>query len=218
MKRTQKKHLLTYAKSDAIALALNLCLVVFEIEAVIVRVVTNGGRFGIEYYTQDSNLLMLFASAIMSFFIVRKMVNGKAIPRWASILKLTAVTALLLTFLIVVTVLAPLYGVPYGYKLMLLMGAMYYTHLICPLLSLLCFLVFEEHHFVKRDALWAQVYTVIYAIILTILNIARVVDGPYPFLQVYRHPVWETMLWAVGILLGTYWMSRLLCRIRRRKC
>ena len=217
MKREQKKALLTYTKSDAIALALNICLVIFEVVGLALRIHDNAGVFGVEYYTQDSNLLLLLICAVTAFFIVRKMVNGKEIPRVVSIIKLSAVVALLITFLIVAIVLAPIYGLPYGFKLLLFTRAMFFTHLTCPLLALLSFLVFEKHEYEKKDLLWAQVYTLLYAIVLIILNLVHVVDGPYPFLQVCSRPVWQTILWSIGILGGAYGITWLLCKIRRRK-
>ena len=69
---TKKRKLLVYSRSDAIALALNLCLVILEIKGMTIRI-TRHGNFGFEYYTQDSNLLMLIVAAMACFFILRKM-------------------------------------------------------------------------------------------------------------------------------------------------
>ena len=203
---------------ELLALALNVCIFVFEIIATIVRLVEADGYFGVKYYTQDSNLLMLIVSGAMIVCLLRKMINGKAIPRIVSVLKLSATVALLITFLVVIFVLAPTFGLPYGYRLLLFGGSMYYTHLICPLLSVATFLLVERHHYVKNDLWWAQIYTLVYAVIIMILNIARVIEGPYPFLMVYRQSVIESILWAVGILGGAYGLTWLLCKLRRQKC
>jgi len=46
--------------------------------------------------------------------------------------------------------------------------------------------------------------TIIYAIISIILNILKVMDGPYLFLHVYNQPIYASVLWIIGILGGAY--------------
>ena len=214
---TKKRKLLVYSRSDAIALALNLCLVILEIKGMTIRI-TRHGSFGFEYYTQDSNLLMLIVAAMACFFILRKMIKRTDYPRWFSILKYTATLALLLTNLIVVFVLAPGIGFPQGYQLLVFTGAMYYTHLVCPVLAMVSFCLFEKHNLNhKNDAFLAIIYTLVYAVILLILNILHVVWGPYPFLMVYDQPIWTSLLWCVGILGGTYLLALALKCLRRQK-
>ena len=214
MKRTKR---LVYDKRDAVALALNLCLVILEIKGMIIRL-SRYGHFGFEYYTQDSNLLMLIVSALACFFLARKIIFKIELPRWLSLAKLTATVALLLTFLIVCFVLAPGVGFPFGYRLMLFTGAMYYTHFVCPILAILSFCFFEKHDLSrKNDAFLAIIYTLVYGIVLIFLNIIHVVNGPYPFLMVYEQPVWATLLWAIAILGGVYGLSVLLKFLRKRK-
>ena len=46
----------------------------------------------------------------------------------------------------------------------------------------------------------AWIPTVIYAIIIVILNVLKVLEGPYPFLHVYKQPWYVSVGWAVGIV------------------
>ena len=217
MEKRKPRKKLVYDKRDAAALALNICLVVWEIKAMIIRT-TRYGSFGAEYYTQDSNLFMLIVAAIACYFLLRKIIKQKEFPRWFSLLKYAVTLALLVTFLVVVCILAPGMNPPFGYYVLLFSGPMYYTHLICPLVAMLCFCVLEKHDLSNRlDPLWALSYTLLYAFVLTLLNILTVVKGPYPFLMVYEQPIWATILWMIGILGGAYLIALLLRKMRLRK-
>lgn len=207
------KHLherLNLSKNIQIALMLNLAIFICEIIGIIIRFHTKGS-LGIEYYTMDSNLLTLVASAILIFYIV----THKRIPKWLSLLRYTATTMLSVTFLVVVLILAPM--LEHGYAILLLTDQMLYNHLICPILSFISFVFFEEHPFKLRDINWPIGVTILYAIILVALNLCHVVDGPYPFLQVYDHSVLVTLCWTILILGGTTGISYGLLRLRRLK-
>ena len=158
------------------------------------------------YYTQDSNLLALAACALLAAFQLRALRTGAAIPLWAQRLKYAAVCCLSVTFLVVVLVLAPMSGG--AYSLMLLEGTMLYHHLLCPLAAFFGFMLFEKQPALRRiDALLPAGLTFLYAAVLTVLNIARVVDGPYPFLRVYAQSVPVSVLWALVMLGGAETLS-----------
>ena len=91
---------------------------------------------------------------------------------------------------------------------MLLSGTMLYHHLLCPLAAFLGFVLFEKRPALRRiDALLPTLLTLVYAVVLTALNIARVVDGPYPFLRVYAQSVPVSVLWALVMLGGAETLS-----------
>ena len=46
----------------------------------------------------------------------------------------------------------------------------------------------------------AWIPTVIYAVVVVILNILKLLEGPYPFLYVYKQPWYISLVWAVGIV------------------
>lgn len=182
------------------ALMLNLAVVVMEIvSAAMSWRQLNLGMF--MFYTQDSNILACAACALLAAFQLRALRTGAAIPLWAQRLKYAAVCCLSVTFLVVVLVLAPMSGGAYG--VMLLSGTMLYHHLLCPLAAFLGFMLFEKRPALRRiDALLPTLLTLVYAVVLTALNIARVLDGPYPFLRVYAQSVHASILWALAILGG----------------
>ena len=182
------------------ALMLNLAVVVMEIvSAAMSWRQLSLGMF--MFYTQDSNILACAACALLAAFQIRTLRTGADIPVWAQRFKYAAVCCLSVTFLVVVLVLAPMSGGAYG--VMLLSGTMLYHHLLCPLAAFLGFMLFEKRPALRRiDALLPALLTLVYAVVLTALNIARVLDGPYPFLRVYAQSVHASILWALAILGG----------------
>lgn len=201
---------LNISKNIQIALILNLAILVCEIIGIIIRFHTQGS-LGIEYYTMDSNLLALVAA--LAFIIC--IFTHKNLPKWLSILRYTATTMLSVTFFVVIFILAPM--LEHGYVILLFTDQMLFNHLICPTLSFVSFILFEKHPLKLRDINWPVGVTILYAIILVALNLCHVVDGPYPFLQVYDHSIFITLGWTVLILGGTAGISYSLLRLRKQK-
>ena len=85
----------------------------------------------------------LLACALAAVLQLRSLLNGKAFPRWARLLKYMAACCLTLTILVVTLVLAPVYLGADGYRQLLLEEPALSLHLLCPLLTLASFLLFE---------------------------------------------------------------------------
>lgn len=193
-----------------IILVINIAIIIFEIIGIIVRLQVKGA-LGIEYYTMDSNLLALAASSAYIFYTLR----GKPQPKWLNILKYVSTTMLAVTFLVVIFVLSPM--LENGLYILLLTDQMLYNHLICPILAIASFLLLEKHNLKNKDILWPIGTTLLYAVILIILNLCRVIDGPYPFLQVYNQSIFATLGWAILILGGTGLISFATLHLRKEK-
>lgn len=185
-------------KKKNIAIVLNLLIVVFEIIA-IYEIIDINGSLNFSYYTDDSNLLALFTSLAFVYFAIRK----KELPNWLKLLKFASTICLTLTFLIVVFVLAPMNNFDYGF--LLFYSALLYQHFLCPIISVITFLLFDDIHLSKwQHNLLAAGFTIVYGIIIIILNIVHYLVGPYPFLEVCNQPLWKTFLWAIGLISFTY--------------
>lgn len=86
----------------------------------------------------------------------------------------------------------------------LFMGSDLWLHTVGPLLNIVSFIFFErENTLSKKQPLLAIIPTIIYAIFAIILNLLKVIDGPYFFLKIYEQPIWEVIMWLViiGILV-----------------
>lgn len=58
----------------------------------------------------------------------------------------------------------------------------------------------KEPHLNTKSAFTATIPTLIYAILLIILNIVGAVDGPYPFLRVMNQPLYMSFVWFIVIV------------------
>jgi hypothetical protein len=195
------------------AMIINIILCVLEIVGLIWCVVRDG-QLHIDYYTQQSNIISLVASAILAYFFWRKLQRPKTeIPMWASVLKYASVVSLTITLLVVLFILIPTYASTMGFwtsaATFLLSTSMTYTHTLCPIVAIISFLYFERHLLRGWKVVWlALIPTIFYAILAITLNIAKVWEGPYPFLLVYRNPLWQTIAYSIVILGGAVAISR----------
>lgn len=192
-------------------LILNIIIVILEIIGFVL--IFNQLKFGFFiYYTQCSNLLLLITSCMLIYGLIKELkgeklkIDSKLIKVF-EILRYTACLSVFVTILVVLTVLGPIY--PEGYYGILIKGSMLYHHLLCPVLAIVSFILFEKYKFDSIDVIRSLYFTVLYSIVLLTLNIAKVVDGPYPFLKVYNQPVITSVLYFVGIIGGALLLSYL---------
>lgn len=199
---------MTKEKKFKISILLNAILALTEIYAIYLSLKGHHGlSHMIIYYTEDSNILACLASFIYVFSSMKQLKKGIFEPtRAAAILRYMATCCLTLTFLVVVTILAPSFG-PMGFRFMMLWGSVLYMHNICPILSLLSFVIFERPALDKKHTLWAMVPTFLYAAVSIVLNLLRIWHGPYIFLYVYEQPVWMSVIWFILIVGGAYVMG-----------
>lgn len=154
------------------------------------------------FYTELSNLFAMGVCFVTALCQLRALLTGGEMPAWVRTLKYTVTCCLMLTFLTVVFVLAPMYG-PDGHYVMLLTSSMLYNHFLNPVTAFLSLTLWERAPALPRHApLWAMVPTLLYGSVMLAANVAKVYKGPYPFLYVYEQPVWVSCLWVVLMLSG----------------
>lgn len=195
-------------------LIINILIVIFEIIGLIITF-SEIGLKALQYYTDLSNIFLLVSAVINSIFAIRSILNKNVkIPKLAWNLFHASVSAATLTFLVVVFVLSWMYG---DLLFVLTKSAMLYTHTICPLLGMICFAIFAPKIFTRKTALCVTGFTLLYALFAMTFNIARTWHGPYPFLYVYEQPIWASIAWGIGLLVGACGISRLLIIGKVRK-
>lgn len=188
-------------------LGFNILIVIFEVIGIFIEFF-NLGMASLAYYTHLSNILLFISAIVNIMFSARELKNKKnVIPFNAWKLFYVAVSATTVTFLVVIFVLSWMYG---DLMILLTYGSMLYTHTLCPLLALMAFVICAPKKFVGGDALRAVGFTLAYGVVIMALNIIKVVEGPYPFLFVYRQPVWMTVVWSFVIVAVAYVVARLL--------
>lgn len=192
--------------SAIISLILNCIVVILEAISFFPIFINHESTY-VQYYTQDSNFLAFIICILCVFFSIRGLRYGNyKWPQWLMLLKYIATCCLMVTFVVVIFILAPSVGITnHGYQQLLLKGNMLYHHLLCPVLSFISFVFFEKEPALPKHApLFSLVPTIIYAIVAVILNIAQVISGPYPFLMVYQQPIYESIIWGLIILTGAF--------------
>lgn len=178
-------------------IVLNLLIIIFEIIG-FAFAIKDFGYSIFEFYTQDSNLIVLISSIIYLLFLVQ----NKKIPSSIMWFKFTGAVSISVTFLVVIFVLSWMNG---GLINMLFTRSMLYHHTICPILTIISFIFFEKYDFRNyKDTLKTTYFTLIYAFVLIILNVLHIVNGPYPFLMVYNQSILASIIWFILIIGGTF--------------
>ena len=156
------------------------------------------------FYTELSNLFAMGVCLVTAVCQLGAFVTGGEMPRPVRTLKYIVTSCLMMTFLTVVFVLAPMYG-PDGHYVMLLTSSMLYNHFLNPVVAFLSFVLLERSTpLPRRTVRCAMIPTLLYGSVVLAANIAKVYKGPYPFLYVYDQPVWMSCVWAVVILGSNY--------------
>ncbi len=110
-------------------------------------------------------------------------------PLWVQRVKYMATCTVSLPFIVVIFVLIPLAGFDSAVD-KLFAEAKLYHHFLCPLVACLSFVTLEKETELQfKDTLYALIPTAVYAVIMTVLNILRIVEGPYPCFKVYEQSV-----------------------------
>ena len=180
-----------------LALIFNALIVVLEIIALFLSI----NRHGINvflYYTENSNYFSLIVSLIFCGILIYSLIKHKNLPKFIIILRYMATICLTITFLVVIFLLVPLKPSMASY--LILEDSSLYQHVLCPILSVISFLIFEPAiRLNKREIIWGIIPTIIYGVIIITLNILKIIIGPYPFFYVYNIPWYLTVLTCGGI-------------------
>lgn len=185
---------------------LNVGIIILEIIALIICLNTFGS-VDLVYYTIDSNIFLLISSILY-------LVYRNKLPRIVQLFKYSSTLSVLITFLVVVFVLLPMYN--FNFNFLLWDGPNLYVHVLCPIIALISFVFFEKNDLENtfKNNLCAVYFTVIYGIILIALNIEKIVVGPYPFLKVYEQSIFISLFWVILIIGAALLLARLLLMIR----
>ena len=197
-------------KEVRLSFILNALIVILEIAGIIISYKVMN-RLSIEYYTIDSNILALCSSLIYCIYIFL----NKKIPKWLSMFKYITTIGLSVTFIVVLFILLPMAG--YNLYAMFVSDSLIFHHLLCPLIGIITFIYFDKlNDYTFKDSFYGLIFTAIYSIVLIILNIKNIVDGPYPFLRVKYQSVSTSIVWFIVIYLIAYFISFTLRKYRLR--
>ncbi len=174
-----------------IALIVNIVILVLELIA-FGRNIFVDHAIAVEYYTNDSNIIALISSLLFIVFYKKE-------KEFVKDIRFVATSCLAVTFIVVIFILTPMYD--FNYKLLMFTDNFLIFHTLVPILSIVSYITFENRS--EKDYL-CLIFTIIYSIILVLLNVLNVVDGPYPFLKVNAQDILVTLLWGIIIIGGSY--------------
>ena len=172
-------------EKNRILLILHAAAAVLEIIAASYMIFTEGLPV-FRYYTVDSNILMLIVSLWYLAYFARK----KEIPDLLSVMHLTAAVCLTVTFLIAAFVLMPQSTFSYYF----LENVAPINHFLGPVLSVVT-LMLSDKRIPKYAVIVPAAVTLLYGIVMLILNAVKMLKGPYFFLEVYSTPVQIILMW-----------------------
>ena len=173
-------------------------------------IMLGGNKSLFEYYTVDSNLFALIMTVVYLYFVCANKKINKAIY----LLRLMSLVSLMITFLVVLFILT--FMVSFKFLFWGYYGTNLILHIICPLLLLYIYFKFDEKVKVnKYELIYNMIPTLIYAIILIILNIKGIVDGPYAFLRFNFQPLYQSVLWFILIVGVTYPIGYILNKLKK---
>lgn len=185
-------------KSIVTSLFFNLVLVILEIVGLVLSVQRHGINVFI-FYTENSNYFALLVSLIFCVGAIIAIKKKSELPNWINILRFVATVCLSITFIVSFFVIIPFK--PSMWRYMLYKGSSLYQHLLCPILSIISFLFFEYKRELSKSAIfYALIPTLIYGIICVILNLTKVIVGPYPFFYFYQIPWYLSTLSIFGVV------------------
>ncbi len=188
---------------NKLPLIINSIIIVFEIIGCIMC--AKHGLSVLQYYTVLSNIFALITSTLYVAFYLK---TKNSIPIAVSFLRYASTVCLTLTFAVVLFIFVPLAGFS-----VMVEGVQIFHHLLCPVLSFISFVFFEKRKTLsKRHIFLSLIPTFTYAAVIIVLNILRVVEGPYPFLMVYRQSVVVSVIWFF-VINGMALLTAALLRI-----
>lgn len=118
--------------------------------------ISSGGFSNLKYFTVLSNLLMGAAAILNVIYTIKSIKQKTEIPLWVSRLVYAGASAVMVTMLVVILFLWPVFKIPGLYS-----GANLWFHLLIPLMSAAAFML-GEGRISFRDSFFAIIPVLVY--------------------------------------------------------
>lgn len=154
-----------------------------------------------KYYTYLQNFLCLIVSIIFCVYIVVSMISNLVIPEYVRGLRYVVTTGLIFTSFIYIILLSPNKNNVISnkdFKGIKGSTANIVLHYLCPVLSLISFIIFERN--IKLETgIWTLLVAVpscLYWIIYLILSITKLWEEPYDFSSKNNNKLFDVLLFV----------------------
>ena len=171
-------------------------------------------------FTVDSNILAALSMLLCIPYTVDGLRTGYYhLPDWTVVLMHVAVTAVSLTFLVSLFILAPVKGC-----VLIFTGSRFFLHGVCPILSIVAFCCFINSHLVRPKEsplalIPVAVYALVYLVMVVVIGEAH--GGWNDFYGfATRIPLWISLTAILPVTFGIASLLRLghnRCCLRRRE-
>ena len=171
-------------------------------------------------FTVDSNILAALSMLLCIPYTVDGLRTGYYhLPDWTVVLMHIAVTAVSLTFLVSLFILAPVKGF-----VLIFTGSRFFLHGVCPILSIVAFCCFINSHLVRPKEsplalIPVAVYALVYLVMVVVIGEAH--GGWNDFYGfATRIPLWISLTAILPVTFGIASLLRLghnRCCLRRRE-
>ena len=171
-------------------------------------------------FTVNSNILAGLAMLLCIPYTVDGLRTGYYhLPDWVVVLMHVAVTAVSLTFLVSLLILAPVKGF-----VLIFTGSRFFLHGVCPILSIVTFCCFINSHLIRlKESPLALIPVFIYAVVylVMVVFIGEAHGGWNDFYGfATRVPLWVSLVLIMPVTYGIAMLLRLghnRCCLRRRE-
>ena len=172
-------------------------------------------------FTVDSNILAGLTMLLCIPYTVDGLRTGYYhLPDWVVVMMHIAVTAVSLTFLVSLFILAPIKGF-----MLIFSGSRFFLHGVCPVLCIVAFCCFINSHLLRlKESLLALIPVAVYAVVylVMVVFIGEEHGGWNDFYGfATRVPIWVSLLVILPLTFGIVMLLRLghnkCCLLRRSK-
>ena len=182
-----------------VSVGLNTFIVLFSIIGLILKIDETklDYCFTFSFYTY---ILTIIVYSIYLFQKVRYIKKGQEVNKNIEYNKYVVTTMQTLIMVYWVAFVAPLAGNDFLAEF-LFKGGSLFLHVLCPIISIITLLCYDDLVIKKKDSLTALIPTVCYGALIIILNLIHALIGPYGFFEVYYSPYDVIILTPVVLLL-----------------
>ncbi|MFA6624805.1 MAG: DUF2188 domain-containing protein [Bacilli bacterium] len=161
-------------------------------------------------FTNDSNILFALSALVFALFQTISIIKGTKVPKAALIFKLAGTVGVTLTLITVYCCLCPITG---RWSMAYEPSYSLWVHTVFPLIGIISFLFIDIDKGERVsffDSLYGVIPMVLYAAIIIPLVAVNTIEPPYFFMDINNQQWWVSLLWVLGMVIGTEIISFLL--------
>ena len=135
-----------------------------------------------QYFTNLSNIYAGLVALFLFVYTIIHLNDDSPLPKWLSLVALSAATGVALTFLTVLFFLAPTYAMKGNNYFVMFMDDMIFTHFLTPVICSIVFVLFLKHEKINfKEAMFGVIPMALYASVYSPMVLTHTWDDFYGF-------------------------------------